>query len=1656
MKLKKLILFLFIAAVGIYLAACDKKKPDHDPVIYGAEDIEIEKGTTFIPLQGITAFDEEDGDLTDKITYSGNVNVQVVGEYEAVYTVTDSDGNTVQVKRKVKVVLTDNTPPFMTGVDDIEIIVGDPAFTLLGGVEANDTIDGNLTSKITTTGTVNIWVPGDYNVKYTVTDNSGNKKEVTRKITVGFGDFIFLENALEEEEIEFTDGVYEATVSGGATDGVLADFALAKLTFTASAAAATKLAFTLTNATSIGEIDIAAGEKEYTVYFRVSEEIVDGTLKFEVEADIAITNLEFSFGEARDVEPPVINAPETKVVVPAFVDDPAVLKQFILTGVSATDNIDQIITSRLDVDFGDIELGVFKGEAEVTIFVLDSSNNRTEVKRLVEFAEARSTNFIKDPTFTDPDLSQWGLNGGAGKPEILVEDGVFIHRLTENANPGWDSASSPRLESTTDLFRAGNWYLLKFDVKVATARKMTIRIGLDTTEAAGWIENFEGASNFPINPTTEWKTAYVIFYVHAECSQAANSNVVKIEFKVGSYDWGENERVNTLYMDNLQFYLLSNDNYPPELTLNDELPTTFGKGDPLPDFTEYIIAYDFEDSAEIEILPAYIDASAVNMNAAGEYDVLFSVPDSDGAVATYTLKIKVLETKDTTPPVLAEKDDLEKEIDQFTEIDLLTAITATDDVDGEIVIKAKMISGEVNVNVAGTYEVTYTVWDSSGNVSTLTLTFVVKDKEAPKFSGKNEITATEGDILNPFAIVSCEDNVDSKITLTLEHISGYEGFLGPDGKLLKTGTFTLTYTVTDTAGNTGTFTVTVTVNPKGETELVEEKVVYDILASQPPIDAGSASYATVEYDEETGEAHIVVSDVGSWASYAKMKIWLSDLEEGKTYKIKITVKADEARQLKFTLGQSLNADPWYNKFTILEGSSDTITISDEYQTYTVLFVYDKPFEANGPAMEFCFGKVGHAGDKAGNDIYISKFEIIKMKEVPVEDVAVDILASQPPIDAGSASYATVEYDEETGEAHIVVSDVGSWASYAKMKIWLSDLEEGKTYKIKITVKADEARQLKFTLGQSLNADPWYNKFTIIEGSDTITISNIYETYYITFVYDKPFEANGPAMEFCFGKVGHAGDIAGNDIYISEFKILNVPEEEPEEQEELLKDILAEKPPIDAGSASVASVEYNEETGEATISVSDVGGWASYAKMKFWLTGIEYGQIYRIKITVKADEARQLKFTIGQSLNAEPWYDLFTILEGSAVITISEEYETYVITFVYDVEYKQNGPAMEFCFGNVGHAGDKAGNDIYISGFEFYKVTKAEEGPEEPEEPEQPELGELVTDILAGQPPIDSGSKDYATVEYDEETGEATISVFNVGTYASFAKVKIKLEDLVFGETYIFLITVKADEARQLRFTVGQALWDDPWFNKFTILGGEGITPDDTGSVIITIGAEYATYAFAFTYDQAFKDGGPMLEFGFGKVGHAGDKPGNDIYISEMAVYAVKAEEEKFIADILASKPLIDSGSASVASVEYDEATGEGKISVTDVGDYPSYAKMKIALGGLVADKTYQLVITVKADEARMLRFTVGQALWGDPWFNKFTVPEGEGYALDNGSVVIEIGEEYATYSFEFTYDQPYKDGGPTLEFNFGKIGHAGDKPGNDIYISEFKIVEINA
>ena len=74
------------------------------PVIKGAEDQVIRIGDAFNAREGVTAYDNEDGDLTNKIVVTGKVQTNTVGRYVLTYTVTDSSKNMAKVTRVVEVV----------------------------------------------------------------------------------------------------------------------------------------------------------------------------------------------------------------------------------------------------------------------------------------------------------------------------------------------------------------------------------------------------------------------------------------------------------------------------------------------------------------------------------------------------------------------------------------------------------------------------------------------------------------------------------------------------------------------------------------------------------------------------------------------------------------------------------------------------------------------------------------------------------------------------------------------------------------------------------------------------------------------------------------------------------------------------------------------------------------------------------------------------------------------------------------------------------------------------------------------------------------------------------------------------------------------------------------------------------------------------------------------------------------------------------------------------------------------------------------------------------------------------------------------------------------------------------------------------------------
>lgn len=76
-----------------------------------------------------------------------------------------------------------NYLPTISGVRNKTLTVKDP-FDPLAGITANDKEDGNLTSKIVVTGTVNTRKAGKYPLTYTVTDSKGGKREASCVITV--------------------------------------------------------------------------------------------------------------------------------------------------------------------------------------------------------------------------------------------------------------------------------------------------------------------------------------------------------------------------------------------------------------------------------------------------------------------------------------------------------------------------------------------------------------------------------------------------------------------------------------------------------------------------------------------------------------------------------------------------------------------------------------------------------------------------------------------------------------------------------------------------------------------------------------------------------------------------------------------------------------------------------------------------------------------------------------------------------------------------------------------------------------------------------------------------------------------------------------------------------------------------------------------------------------------------------------------------------------------------------------------------------------------------------------------------------------------------------------------------------------------------------
>ena len=155
-----------------------------------------------------------------------------------------------------------------------------------------------------------------------------------------------------------------------------------------------------------------------------------------------------------------------------------------------------------------------------------------------------------------------------------------------------------------------------------------------------------------------------------------------------------------------------------------------------------------------------------------------------------TSPIKLYAVWDKAPEITVVGDTAIKVNDIFNELD---GVDASDLEDGSLKGSIKVIENTVDVKNPGKYKVVYEVTDKAGNVTRVEREVIVYGQ--PIITGATDITLDVGSKFDPLAGVVAKDTEGKELTISVS---------GDIVDVNKPGKYTVTYTVTDEAGNVTT------------------------------------------------------------------------------------------------------------------------------------------------------------------------------------------------------------------------------------------------------------------------------------------------------------------------------------------------------------------------------------------------------------------------------------------------------------------------------------------------------------------------------------------------------------------------------------------------------------------------------------------------------------------------------------------------------------------------------------------------------------------------------------------------------------------------------------------------------------------------------------
>ena len=663
--------------------------------------------------------------------------------YEITVTATDSESNESNFPMSVAVTdqseaVSSDSPPSITlnGVNPQIISLGNSYLEL--GAVAEDVEDGILTDQIIISGVslINNNVVGSYTVQYSVTDSSGNTTIANR--TVEIIDTTPPQLSLNGNSIISIEvGTTYNELGASATDNYDDNNTI---TSTISISGSVNTA-TLGSYTVSYDVTDSSGNSASTLIRTIN--VVDTTIPVLSLLGSSPVNIELN---------------------EAYTDD----------GATATDNYDDNATLTAQINLSGTVDNTVVGSYTLTYNVSDSSNNQaTPISRVVNVEDN-----IK-PVITLLGDSTISIEVGTN----FTDPGVVA---TDNYDDDSSVTGSISVSGSVDTSNLGT-YLLTYSVSdssgnAADSVERTVQI-VDTTAP---IISLNGNSS--INHT--YQTTFID--PGATVTDNYDTNLSSLIVVSGSVNENSLGTYNLLYDVNdssgnaavtvtRQVTVL--DDLPPVITLTGDSVVYLAIGDSYVD--DGATANDNYDGV---LTGAIVTSGTVNTSTVGTYTISFNVTDSNGNQATQVTRTVIV----GTPPLITLQGDNPMTIEIGSNYIELGAI-ASDPEDGDLTSSIS-ISGAVNTDVIGTYQIQYSVTDSEGNTTFLNRTVQVVDSTKPTIQLIGDSTVSVevgGSFSDPGATAS--DTNDGDLTSSIVVSGTFD--------LNSTGTYALTYNVSDSAGN---------------------------------------------------------------------------------------------------------------------------------------------------------------------------------------------------------------------------------------------------------------------------------------------------------------------------------------------------------------------------------------------------------------------------------------------------------------------------------------------------------------------------------------------------------------------------------------------------------------------------------------------------------------------------------------------------------------------------------------------------------------------------------------------------------------------------------------------------------------------------------------